>query len=147
MGAVAWAPDGKSLFYTDDNGVFYVMRSDGTDAHKLTSAGGFVSSAGGPVLEMLVSPDGKTIRYGKDNQLWEVSSAGSTPRRLLPGWPASTGLCCGRWTSDGQFYLFLVGDQHLTENAATDTGQLWAFDERRGLLRRPPAEPVRLTFD
>jgi Tol biopolymer transport system component/DNA-binding winged helix-turn-helix (wHTH) protein len=138
MGAAAWAPDGKSLFYTDDKGAFYVMRSDGTDVRKLTSSGG-------PALEMRVSPDGKTIRYTKDNQLWEISSAGSTPRRMLPDWPASTALCCGRWTADGEFFLFLVGDQHLTESVAADTGQLWAFDERRGLLRRPPAEPVKLT--
>ena len=25
-------------------------------------------------------------------------------------------------------------------------GQLWALDERRGLLRQPPAEPIQLTF-
>ncbi len=138
--SATWSPDGKSVAYTADNGDIYVMRRDGTDVHKLASAGGFV-------LDMAWSPDGKTIRYTKDNQLWEISSTGSTPRRLLTGWPASVGLCDGRWTRDGEFFIFLAGDQHLTESATTGTGQLWALDERRGLLRRPPTEPVKLTSD
>jgi len=136
---VACAPDGTSVFYTADNGDFYVMRSDGNDAHKLASAGGFVR-------DMAVSPDGKTIRYTKDDALWEMSSSGSTPHRLLPGWPASQGICCGRWTPDGDFFLFLVGGEHLTQSAAL-TAQIWALDERRRLFRQPPAEALKLTSD
>ena len=47
--------------------------------------------------------------------------------------------CCGRWTPDGKFFLFLSGD------SGSGGSQIWALDERRGLFRRPPAEPVQLT--
>ena len=139
--SVAWSPDGKSLIYTLENGDVYVMRSDGTDVHKLTSVGG-------AVFDIDWSPDGKTIRYTKDDALWEMTSRGSNPHRLLPGWPASKGIYCGRWTPDGEFFLFVAGRARLHEwGYKMQMGQLWALDERRRLFRRLPAEPVKLTAE
>lgn len=58
--------------------------------------------------------------------------------RLLPDWKEPGSQCCGRWTPDGRFYLFLV----YTQSAG---GQLWALDERREFLGKRPSAPIRLT--
>ena len=67
------------------------------------------------------------------DRIWEVSSNGSGLHEIIPGWHNSSANCCGRWTPDGKFFLFL------------SEGQIWALDERRGLLRKPPNEPIQLT--
>jgi Tol biopolymer transport system component len=59
---------------------------------------------------------------------------------MLPGWHPAKGGCCGRWTPDGNFYLFLS-----SASAFSGGGQIWALDERRGPFRDPPAEPIQLT--
>jgi hypothetical protein len=62
---------------------------------------------------------------------------------LLPDWRPSTPLCCGRWTADGKFFVFLL--QHPVRGGYEPGNQIWTLDERRGLLRRPATEPVQLT--
>jgi hypothetical protein len=49
------------------------------------------------------------------------------------GWQPKDPVCCGRWTAEGRFFIFLSG------------GKIWAFDERGGLLRNPSDQPVQLT--
>ncbi len=122
----AFSPDASSAVYSTSEGEIWLVRSDGTEAHKIASVGGAVTNFGW-------SPDAATIRFSRDAELWEMSSSGSGPHRVLPGWNASSHPCCVRWTPDGRFFLYLAGDQ------------IWALDERRGLLRRPPASPIRLT--
>ena len=127
----ALSPDGKSVIYTTEGGDIYVVRTDGTELHKLASVG---PSPEGPVW----SPDGDIIRFYQDDKLWQMSSNGANPHQLLSGWHP-LGQCCGVWTPDGKFFLFRSGYFGL------GGGQIWALDERRGLFRRPPAEPVQLT--
>ena len=62
-----------------------------------------------------------------------MSSSGSGLHEVMPGWRGSSAECCGKWTPDGKLFLFI------------SDGQIWALDERRGLFRRPPAEPIQLT--
>jgi len=128
--SAAFSPDGNSVAYTsvdgDNWGGIYLVRSDGTGAHKLASAGDEVS-------DIAWSPDGGVIRFTMKDKIWEISSNGSNLHQLLPGWHVSYERCCGRWTPDGRFFLFL------------SEGQIWALDERRGLFRRPPVEPIQLT--
>jgi len=132
--SATFSPDGKSVAYSTADGSIYVVRSDGTGAHSLGSAG---QQAG----NLAWSPDGQVIRFTGDNRLWEISSSGSNLHELLPGWRASDLKCCGRWTSDGRFFVFLV----QPENQSRQGGELWALDERRGLFQSPSAEPVQLT--
>ena len=66
-----------------------------------------------------------------------MSSNGSNPHELLHNWRPSYGSCCGQWTPDGQFFVFLAGE-------GPHGNQIWALDERRGLFRRPAAEPIQL---
>jgi Tol biopolymer transport system component len=113
-------------------GDIYVIHSDGTGARKLASVGCCAETEA-------LSPDGDIIRFSKDDKLWEISSSGSNLHLLLPGWHTSDAQCCGRWTPDGEFFLFRSG------YSGSGGGQIWALDERRGLFRRPPAEPIQLT--
>jgi eukaryotic-like serine/threonine-protein kinase len=121
----AFSPDGNSVAYAQQ-GDIYVVRSDGTEAHKLVSAGN-------DVCHIVWSPDGGAIRFTMKDRIWEASSNGSGLHEVIPRWHDSSANCCGRWTSDRKFFLFL------------SDGQIWALDERRGLLRKPPDEPIQLT--
>jgi Tol biopolymer transport system component/DNA-binding winged helix-turn-helix (wHTH) protein len=124
----AWSPDGKTVVYTTSDGDISLVRMDGTGAHRL-------ASAGGPVDDIAWSPDGGRLRYTKDNALWEMSSTGSNLHRLLPQWPS--GHCCGRWTPDGRFFVFMSGVGKLVGASAYLNSQFWIIDERRGLSPQP----------
>jgi Tol biopolymer transport system component/DNA-binding winged helix-turn-helix (wHTH) protein len=135
--SAAWSPDGKSVVYST-NGDLYVMKSDGTGTHKLAAVGGLPD-------ELSWSPDGREIRFSKDNRLWEMSPDGTGLHPLLPGWHTSVSQCCGRWTPDGKFFVFLSRGAFYAYNGFVDASQLWVLDERRSLFRRAPTEPVQLT--
>jgi Tol biopolymer transport system component/DNA-binding winged helix-turn-helix (wHTH) protein len=145
--SAAWSPDGGSVVYNtvDNKNVsnIFVMKSDGTGVSWLTSArkAGWLTR-----WDVRWSPDGETIRFTNNDELWEISPNGSNLRRLLPAW-TSRDICCGRWTSDGKFFAFL--SQGANPNAFDRINwrgaQIWALDERRGLLRRPSSEPIQLT--
>jgi Tol biopolymer transport system component/DNA-binding winged helix-turn-helix (wHTH) protein len=138
VASAAWSPDGRSVVYSTGNGDLDVIRSDGTGTHKLAAVGG------SPVA-LSWSPDGNKIRFSRDNRLWEVSSDGSGLHPLLPGWRPSSSLCCGRWTPDGKFFVFLSRGAFLNLNGLLPASELWVLGERRGLFRRAPTEPVQLT--
>jgi Tol biopolymer transport system component/DNA-binding winged helix-turn-helix (wHTH) protein len=141
--SAAWSPDGKSVAYSTGNGEIYRAQSDGSEVQKLASTRGKTHDK--PPLFLAWNPDGETLRFTWNYQLWEISSHGSDPRKVLPDWSSSAYLCCGRWTPDGAFFLFLSGDSLLRRAWLLSGAQLWALDERSGLLRRPPAQPVQLT--
>ncbi|HYW40493.1 MAG TPA: winged helix-turn-helix domain-containing protein [Terriglobales bacterium] len=135
--SAAWSPDGKSVVYST-NGDLYMIRSDGTGTHKLAAAGGLQN-------ELSWSPDGSKIRFSRDNRLWEMSSDGTGLHPLLPGWHTSVSQCCGRWTPDGKFFVFLSRGGFYAYNGFVDASQLWALDERRSLFRQAHTDPVQLT--
>jgi Tol biopolymer transport system component len=58
---------------------------------------------------------------------------------VIPGWHLSSSQCCGSWTSDGRFFVFL----EITRGPIAQA-EIWALSERRGLIPRPPAQPVQL---
>ena len=131
----SFSPDGNSVAYAPYGGDIYVVGSDGTGTHKLTHvAGDTVSSvASSPVSDIAWSPDGGAIRFTMKDRIWEMSSSGSVLHEVMPGWHGSSAACCGKWTPDGKLFLFI------------SDGQIWALDERRGLFRRPRAEPIQMT--
>lgn len=133
VNSAAWSPDGKFVVYCRGNQDLYVIRADGTGTRKLAAVGGLPSA-------LSWSPDGSRIRFSKDNRLWEVSSDGSGLHPLLPRWRLSTSQCCGRWTPDGNFFIFSSGSAFLNTGS-----QLWGIDERRSLFRRAHSEPFQLT--
>jgi Tol biopolymer transport system component/predicted Ser/Thr protein kinase len=127
----SWSPDGKSIVYATANGDINLMQSDGTGAHKLASAGGARD------WHFSWSPDGRTIRFSRDGSLWEMASSGSNLRQILPGWRPSDYKCCGKWSPDGEYFVFAAGPPG-------PVSELWAIDERPELFRRHSPEPVRL---
>jgi Tol biopolymer transport system component/DNA-binding winged helix-turn-helix (wHTH) protein len=133
FGSAAFSPDGTSVAYSTRGGDIYLVRSDGTGSRKL-------ASVGRSAWNMAWSPDGAVIRFTSKSRIWEVSSNGSNLHEWLPGWHSSSYKCCGRWTPDGRFFMFLSAISNADLEA-----QIWALDERRGMIRHAPAEPVQLT--
>jgi eukaryotic-like serine/threonine-protein kinase len=122
-----WSPDGKSVAYSTGTGEIWTVESTGSGPHKVAKVGG--------VADWLSwSPDGSTIRFrfSEDSRLWEISTKGTHLQELTPGWRPGNPECCGRWTSDGKYFVFL------------SKSQIWALDERRRLFLKPSREPIQL---
>jgi Tol biopolymer transport system component/predicted Ser/Thr protein kinase len=129
----AWSPDGQKLVFAKGSDLF-VAKGDGTNAQKL------VSVSGSPNVNVInFSPDGKRIRFdvnqagNNSSSLWEAGSDGSRLHQLLSGWHSPPAECCGKWSADGHYYLFVSG---------TD---VWALREGGGFFQKRDPIPVRLT--
>jgi eukaryotic-like serine/threonine-protein kinase len=127
-----WSPDGTQLAVAKGSEI-YLERSDGTELRPLLAVAGIPG-------EMRFSPDGRKLRYTlyqtqNTLSLWEVNVDGTNAHSLLPGWHNPPSECCGRWTSDGRYYMFLQ----------EKTGDIWALPERSGWTGRGTAVPVQLT--
>ncbi|HEV2351484.1 MAG TPA: protein kinase [Terriglobia bacterium] len=127
----AWSPDGKTLVYSNGSDLF-LAKNDGSDFHKLVSVAGWASA---PEW----SPDGSELRFTvgdpqtSSRSLWQVSAQGANLHPLLTGSHHLGNVCCGRWTSDGRYFIF------------ESRGQIWALPEIGGLLRKPSRTPIQLT--
>lgn len=128
----AWSPDGKKLVYTNLGDVS-VANADGSGAHKLVNVRG-------DVLNIAWSPDGSILRFDATESAgtvgqqveWEVSADGTGLHRLFDGWHNPPDECCGTWTADGKYFVFVSG------------GQIWGLAEDTGLFRSQ-AKPFQLT--
>jgi Tol biopolymer transport system component/DNA-binding winged helix-turn-helix (wHTH) protein len=140
----AWSPDGRQILYASSHGDLYTMPSDGGEPRLLVA-----SSASGQARVrtsgLAWSPDGSKIRFTRDYTIWEVSSDGSNLHEVIPGWRDYRFTCCGRWTPDGDLYLFLSGDTLLKGINFLPGAQIWALDERSRLLGPRNPQPFQLT--
>ena len=127
----AWSPDGRMLAYTDGNELFLAKR-DGAEPRKLVSltGKGFYPawSAAGSKLRFTVV-DYKTL----GSSLWEVSAQGTNLHPLFPGWHNPPDECCGKWTADGNYFVF------------QSQGQIWALSEKGTFLHHSTGKPIQLT--
>jgi Tol biopolymer transport system component len=129
--AAGWSSDGQRVAYVQGSDLF-VAQSDGSAALKLASVSGLV-------FRPTWSPDGRRIRFTAGDQdrlsqtLWEVSTERANAHPLFPGWHNPPDECCGKWTTDGKYFVFY------------SQGGIWALAEQRGLLRRAAPQPVSLT--
>ena len=127
----AWSPDGKTLVYADGSELF-TARNDGTEPRKLVSltGRGFYPAW---------SPDGAKLRFTvidnktRGNSLWEVSAQGTNLHPLFPAWHDPADECCGKWTTDGKYFVF------------ESRGQIWALSEEGTFLHRSTNKPIQLT--
>jgi serine/threonine protein kinase/Tol biopolymer transport system component len=130
-----WSPDGQQLAYVR-GGAIYVAQHEGSNARKLTTVDGFIFAP-------RFSPDGSRLRFSVRNvesftsSLWEVATNGSGLRPLLPSWHKERGECCGSWTADGRYFFFSAD-----RNGRSD---IWALEEKSGLLHKKSQLPVQIT--
>jgi Tol biopolymer transport system component len=136
-----WSPDGKQIAYSSGESQIFVMRNDGTDVRLLYTPSAVTWDGDADLLDW--SPDGQRIRFTQAHDLWEIAVDGSNSHKILPNWHPSSWKCCGRWTRNGKFYVFLAGDTLMRSWALGS--QMWAIDERRGALSPRDPEPFPLT--
>ena len=126
-----FSPDGQTIAYGDGNDLD-LINSDGTGQRKLISLPA-------TVFDPAFSPDGSVIRFRVGGNifgagaLWEVSLNGKNLHPLLPDWHNPPRTCCGRWTADGQYFIF------------ASQGNIWAVPEKRSLFGKSASQPVQLT--
>jgi eukaryotic-like serine/threonine-protein kinase len=123
-----WGPSDESIVYFTAANDSYLIRSDGTAAHKF-------ASLAGPPDSFSWRPGGKSIRYSTNGRLWEMSSEGTRPHELLQGWRTPHEKSSGAWSPDGSVYVFLSGPGP----------QIWAMDERLSLFHTSSSQPYQLT--
>src|ERR1035438_4890466 len=141
--AAAWSPDGQQVVYAR-HAELHIARNDGTEVRKLATL------AGAPYF-VRWSPDGSRVRFslvkGVAASLWEARTDGNHAYPLLPGWHPSSSTCCGNWTPDGKYFVFLTSDKVATVEWKEAWGRvnLWALREKAGLFERVKREPFQLT--
>ena len=131
----AWSPDGRRLVFFRNSDI-YQANAYGTDPHKL------ITVSGDPRAPHF-SPDGTRIRFtivrseSNSFELWEMRSDGGGLHPLLPEWHKPPSECCGVWTPDGRYFVFI--------SRTASGGNVWAIREPTGLFRRRSSAPFQLT--
>lgn len=138
---ISLSPDDKSLALIMLQGDVYVLRDGATKLRKVTQPPSKISGTVGD--DVTWSPDGHRLRFTWNHQFWEVAVDGSGLHPILPRWRTTAWQCCGRWTPDGNFFVFLLRDTF--SNPGSSFGQLWALDERGRSLGSSLRQPVQLT--
>ncbi len=130
-----WLADGSLLFAKGSD--IFRAEHDGRNAHKLLSTSGSPGS-------IRLSPDGSRIRFTVTlnvvgvSSLWEARADGSNPHLLLPSdWNNPPQECCGRWTSDGEYFVF--------QSTRNGLSSLWALADHNLFWRKGGGAPVQLT--
>src|SRR5262249_14105721 len=89
------------------------------------------------------SPDGIRISFTLTNQInntsviWEARSDGSNPHPLLTDWNNPPAECCGIWTPDGDYFIFV--------SSRNGDSNLWIMPDHVNWWRKSSREPVQLT--
>jgi Tol biopolymer transport system component/DNA-binding winged helix-turn-helix (wHTH) protein len=130
----ALSSDGKNLVFATGQDL-YLANADASNARKLVSVSGYA-------FVPKFSPDRTHVRFSVLDRntgsiaLWEVATNGRGLQPLLPAWHQAPGECCGDWTPDGKYFLFM---------AFHASNQIWALPERVGFLHKSTSEPLRVT--
>ncbi len=130
----AWSPDGKTIAFAQGSNLF--LTDDlGAPPRKL-------ATTPGRPFWLRWSPNGKALRFTLNDTktdvrtLWQANLSGSI-EQLFAGWKDRDYSCCGIWSPDGRYYLFL----HFRE----DQSQLWAL--RENTFSRNHFEPVPVSVN
>ena len=128
----AWSHDGQKLAFTRLSDLF-VAEANGSNPRKLLSVKG-------DIRNVAWSPDNSHLRFDSTESAgtigqhleWEVAADGTGLRRLLAGWHNPPDECCGKWTEDGNFFVF------------QSQGQIWALPAKAGIFQSKD-KPIALT--
>lgn len=129
----SWSPDGKTIAFAQGSNLF--LTDDlGTPPRML-------ATTRGRPFWLRWSHDGKVLRFTLNDTktgvrtLWQANLSGSI-QQLFAGWKDKDYSCCGIWSPDGRYYLFL----HFREGQP----QLWALPENK--FADNHFEPVPVSF-
>jgi Tol biopolymer transport system component len=132
----SWAPDGELVFTKDSD--IYIADADGTQQRKLLTV------TGRPFF-VRYSPDGSRIRFSMADEptsafsLWEARADGTGLRQLLPAWNNPPQECCGLWTPDGRYFVFV--------SQREGSRKIWILPDSRSLWPKTSAAPTQLTTE
>jgi Tol biopolymer transport system component/DNA-binding winged helix-turn-helix (wHTH) protein len=137
-GSASFSPDGKQIAYHIGHDLL-VANADGTGIRELANLDPDEPDA--PVW----APDARTIRFNRNdperdtNSIWEISLDGKNLHAVLPNWQETPKQCCGTWTPDGRYFLFVEGTTPFT--------RLYAIREKGSWWRRSPHGPFLLASE
>ena len=124
-----FGPGAASVIYGSKKDVYSTSR-DGSSSRKLLTAGH-------AAFAFQYSPDARVFRFSifevqiDDMSIMESTADGSKFQKMFPG-------CCGRWTSDGRYFVF--------QNRRNGKLDLWALQEERPFWwRKAENKPTQLT--
>ncbi len=136
-GSATFSPDGKRIAYHLHNDLL-TANTDGTGVRKLAT---FPDEPDSPVW----SPDGLTIRFVRNDpqrstgEIWEIAPDGRNLRPVLPGWQNLPKQCCGTWTPDGRYFIFVEYSQSFP--------RMYILREKKEWWRRSPRGPFLLAAE
>ena len=137
-----WSPDGRQLVFARGDTV-YLAKADGTEAHELSIG---ITKGNGSAYGFRFSPDSSRIRFTfrndrkQSHSIWEVRADGTNLHPLLPDLKNRSSECCGSWSPDGRYFLFVINDNPLLLG-----GNLWALQESHSAFRKYSSRPLQLT--
>jgi len=120
-----WAPDGTSIAFDGDGGIWAVSLIDGISKP-------VVSGAGHPEW----SPDGSYIAYDTNNRIRIISVSGGTPISVVPPSPPISRGGYPKWSRDGSRIAFASSDGSIWA-VHLPTGDLEKLYSREGYRARP----------
>jgi len=131
-----FGPQSGEFTYATSDGI-YISGKEGANPRQLISMTGRKAALGW-------SPDGHLLRFEREDPkdeadaIWETDARGTGPHLLLPGWDDRASQCCGRWTPDGRYYIFVSHNHGGTQN-------IWALATHRSVWFAGRRVPVRLS--
>jgi serine/threonine protein kinase/Tol biopolymer transport system component len=136
--AAEFFPDGQHIIYASGSTI-YIADKNGDNSRKLLEVPG-------EVRWLSVSPDGKRIRFTFIDEvvetIWEIKADGTGQHELIKGLNGLNMACCGKWTKDGKYFVFL-GVPFLGSHARRF--DVWALPEESRPLGVASPAPTQLT--
>jgi Tol biopolymer transport system component len=136
--AAEYFPDGQHIIYASGPSI-YIGDKNGSNSRKLLEVPG-------EVRWISVSPDGTHIRFTFIDEvvetIWEIKADGTGQRELSKGWKGLDMACCGKWTKDGRYFVFLGVRRRGNYPAIYD---VWALPEEKRPFSVAPPAPTQLT--
>jgi Tol biopolymer transport system component len=139
-----WSRDGKQLAFAKGSDI-YLANADGTNPRKLITVTGTAHW-------IRFSPDGRRLRFTEALQddspsIWEVGVDGRDHHRVLKERNGPSSECCGTWSTDGRYYLFVrnVSGRLFIRSISGRRDDIWAVREAPGSFHRAPSAPFQLT--
>ena len=133
--SAVWSRDGRQLAFSKGSDI-YLANADGTNPRKL------ITVSGG-AYGIRFSPEGSRLRFteavqGDSPSILEVGVDGRNLHHVLKDWNGPSSECCGVWSADGRYYLFV-------RNVSGRRDDIWALREAGGFFHRAPSAPFQLT--